>query len=204
MDTGDVDQPSVGLIRDASGEANHLRYPPATIAGNPVEGHLALPSSSSVVDGSDALDAWGEAQLSVALWVKADSDGHLFIKREACGQRWPLHLLLQGGLLHASVSGGSDPLATTTPIVDGAWHHIAYARGLFGEEATLYVDGEIEANRTVTTLGFSNSGRVTLGKDPGCGGAMPDASVDDVRLFARQLSSDEVRLLHVLGKPTHV
>ncbi|MHC4253649.1 MAG: LamG domain-containing protein, partial [Planctomycetota bacterium] len=81
------------------------------------------------------------------------------------------------------------------PVADGRWHHVA---GVYdGERSYLYVDGQLDASRGAT-------GSINTGTHPVCighnaeqsrGGRNSLGTVDDVRVYKRALSADEVKAL---------
>jgi hypothetical protein len=98
-----------------------------------------------------------------------------------------------------SVSGGAGAtmpsISTTKPFEGGKWFHLAAVYD--GSDLSLYVDGKVAARKTVgeVKLRAAEGGPMVVGSRPpnmdrgflGC--------VDDIRLYDKALSADEVREL---------
>lgn len=81
------------------------------------------------------------------------------------------------------------------------WHHVAFAADLTSE--ALYLDGAQVASQSLSTGGFgSSSYYFNIG---GCGiwsasGDYFQGMIDDVRVYNRMLSDDEIHALYLAGK----
>ena len=95
--------------------------------------------------------------------------------------------------------GYSDSTCGIATVNDGIWHHVAYSRN--GTTRTTYVDGKVDISGTYANIGnLSNNGPFTISDltDP------LDAIFDDVRVYNRALSAEEVKRLYDLGATTHI
>lgn len=82
---------------------------------------------------------------------------------------------------------------------DDNWHHIGVS--FDGSKAIIYVDG-IKIGTSATYSPLNNNELVIIGGDDADPTNRPFAgSLDDVRVYARTLSADEVYRLYTLGKP---
>ncbi len=108
--------------------------------------------------------------------------------------------------LRLQVTGGS--IVGTQQINDGLWHHLAVVlsdRNLNGylniDETQLYVDGVLDPIRSVTPTNIST----TTGFTPTLGGSSHASNhnftgdIDDVRIFPRALSANEISILAPRG-----
>ena len=88
-------------------------------------------------------------------------------------------------------------------ITDGNWHHLVATRTISGVE-TVYADGvQIGQNTTTAgtlTMGFGNTTLRIGGRDA----ASLNGSLDEVRIYDRALSADEISQLYRLTTPTGV
>ena len=114
--------------------------------------------------------------------------------------------------LKLEVGGGTGHITGTTPLNDGAWHHLAVVVDNFDgsedvnvREAKLWVDGRLDP---ITSL----EGRVLATGStlvPCLGGSNHNegynfaGKLDEVRIFDRALSDAEVQALH-LSRPTYL
>ena len=88
---------------------------------------------------------------------------------------------------------GLEPmkLEGTTNVNDRRWHHAAAVYD--GKEKRLYVDGRLEASTPVSGNLGRNDKRVFIGANAERRKRNFHGAIDDVRLFGRALSEDEVR-----------
>lgn len=102
------------------------------------------------------------------------------------------------GIFFSSVGGSTNYIHDIT---DGAWHHLVATRTISGVE-TVYADGvQIGQNTTTAgtlTMGFGNT---TLRIGGATSGSM-NGSLDEVRIYDRALSADEISQLYRLTTPT--
>ena len=104
-----------------------------------------------------------------------------------------------GGTGHGmfSYSSNNTPasLEDLTPANNGKWHYGAYT--IDGIKGRLYLDGVMKKETNQTRTGFSGTGNI------GFGGAVNDywhGSIDDVRIYNRALSPQEVMMSYRMGK----
>ncbi|HIP09606.1 MAG TPA: LamG domain-containing protein [Rhodospirillales bacterium] len=88
-----------------------------------------------------------------------------------------------------------DIVASTKAISDGKWHHIALTRVRKSGVNTLYFDGVKDAS-LVKGLGLpvSNDVVMTIGGHPGGAAHAFAGAVDDMAIFTKVLSADEINL----------
>lgn len=80
------------------------------------------------------------------------------------------------------------------PVIN-RWHHVALVRD--ADDLILYVDGEARVQGSATSLS-STTGPFYLGANKSCN-AILDGKLDDVAVFSRALSADEVRDHYLRG-----
>jgi arabinan endo-1,5-alpha-L-arabinosidase len=100
------------------------------------------------------------------------------------------------GKLAFSLDGKTAALSDA-PLADGAWHHAA---GTFdGEELRLYIDGVLQKRVVAATGPVLRPGDapLTIGMRPGPGrtGASFEGSLDEIMIFNRALSPDEIKAM---------
>lgn len=85
---------------------------------------------------------------------------------------------------------------STSDVVDASWHHVVYTSSANAQ--SLFVDGQLEDTGTETADTDSAYG-LMVGARP-FSSAYSKGRVDDVRLYNRALSTNEVSALYVLGQ----
>ncbi|MCP4609926.1 MAG: hypothetical protein GY845_14555 [Planctomycetes bacterium] len=90
----------------------------------------------------------------------------------------------------------------TTDLVDGEWHHVAVVLVDDGSpdvsELLLYVDGKldpIDPTGTPRQMNTSSGGEFRIGYDLNNTGRTFDGMIDDVRIYDRALSADDIQAL---------
>jgi len=86
---------------------------------------------------------------------------------------------------------------TTADHNDGEWHHVVGVRDLARDKLFIYVDGELEAEaEDVTDGSTSNSYDLQIGRFNAGGWSYFNGLMDDVRIYNRALSLEEVTELY--------
>lgn len=193
-------------ICDYSGDGNH-----GTLAGTaPLATTTAATDTFSfpntfgyAFDGNDYIDVGdvndvGTDDFSVSLWFKTSDTENFptFISKK--GDPGWLVGLTSGGALRVSIKGDILPQSNShgENYNDGAWHHAVVTFDRDGN-ATFYVDSDDGTPIGVMNISgfsdetFSNSISLLLGSDV-AGSNLLTGSLDDVRMYSRVLSSDEV------------
>lgn len=85
------------------------------------------------------------------------------------------------------VFGGRAPQA------DGLWHHAALVTD--GDVASLYIDGQF-ANSVATSNGMNVKSHENVSIGQAGGSSYLNGMVDEVMIFDRALSADEVKLIY--------
>lgn len=97
---------------------------------------------------------------------------------------------------------GHPILSATNIIIDGSWHHIACTRSnIGGSQAvmSIYIDGALATNMTI---GVINPNQTTYGLKLGYDQDLArflTGSMDEVALYSRALSSNEVAAIYAAG-----
>lgn len=88
--------------------------------------------------------------------------------------------------------------ASGGPVNDGKWHHVVGIRNQDSDESRIYVDGELkDSDVTALPAGFSNTKSFAVGSVHRSSWLSPFAGdIDEVRVYDRALSPDEVRDLY--------
>lgn len=194
---------------------------PGTIYGNPDW------SSQGHIDGSIDMDGDGDYVLiagypgitgsgtrACSAWIRTSnvsSFNHAIVSwgnGSTTDQNWVMGLFTDGTI---GVSTYSRHIKGLTSIADGAWHHVAAVlpEGMTTVgQVQLYVDGVLLTQQQT----FSNypshqintsSGNVVIGgyNLDGVYRSFFDGNIDDVRIYDRTLSPDEVMQIYTIPEP---
>lgn len=98
------------------------------------------------------------------------------------------------GKINYIVSGGNSPLINSTVSIGGGeWHHIALTYDLDSQTGKLYVDGGLEGEGMLFSPKFSNYSDLFFGKDGLTGKFYLNGILDDIRIYGKSLTIDEIR-----------
>ena len=161
---------------------------------------------------SDLIDFETDQDFTVAVWVKADStqpdtghgDNDLLEKWSGSGgYPYVIRYLNQthsnnGKIIAARYDGSNNPgLVSSVPINDNQFHQIAFVKE--GSTLSLYLDGVLDGTRTDTTTGSTtNDSPLFLGQR-GSEINRFKGELDEVLIYPRALSTDEIRVLYQAG-----
>jgi hypothetical protein len=208
------DQAGVGgVVADRSGQNNNGRASDAqwTSAGKqgggcefaPIGGHIRVANNASLNVKQATFAAWFKTSKSDATWRpildKRSERGY------ALGIGGDAQDLPSRGKLAFAINGGT-PCLSDNAVADGAWHHAAAT--FDGENLRLYVDGqpqkqviprhaEIAANADDLIIGVNDSNPSPQEK-----GRSFDGLIDDVMIFNRALSADEIKAMVAAVDPS--
>ena len=146
----------------------------------------------------------GYSKQTWSFWINPDvvnSRGHLMgtYPSGTIGQGAMYVELQSNGNVEAGVrnsSGSTSSVITTTPLTASQWHHIVVTSS--GSELKLYINNAspITTSATVTTLDSANVGSLAIGYEQRNNTFYFDGDIDQVRIYDKALSSDEVSILY--------
>ena len=213
-----AEAPADGVVADRSGNGHDGAASGCdwTSAGRFHGGAMAFDSNADSVNAGTDLDFPAWERYTVSLWFRHDGGGdkgpqygHKMLDKTDWYHDWHLHLHPPG-----QEGGGAGEIGLTLyearreagfadnsrNYADGAWHHVAVVRdGTYGE---FWVDGTLHSSTSTDMMSVTNSAPVCVGNSysgdsfqrKGWHGLL-----DEIRIFDRALSMDEVRALHVEG-----
>ena len=85
----------------------------------------------------------------------------------------------------------------TQNLTIGQWHHIVGVRS--GTEIKLYVDGQLAGTKYVGTVSVNNAGRNLYVANSATNGFLTKGDFDDIRIYNKSLSAEEVTSMHQAG-----
>ncbi len=198
-------------LADPTGNSDGIASGGLVWSGSPRGGAMAFDGVDDYVDVGDINATESIDSLSIGAWIKFSSlpstIGRIVNKINAPGSAynsWSLYILKSTytpQFLVVNAEGSSVIASADTALNDGNWHYVV---GVYnGANLLLYVDGKIDSTPVAQTgLIANNSYSVKLGKDNvvsgACGGTacLFNGLIDDVHIYNRALSADEVRQLY--------
>ena len=133
--------------------------------------------------------------ISVSTWFKTGATSGRIIRKRLSGY----YLEITAGKASFVVAIPSFASVTSTLTYnDNLWHH---AVGLYdGTTLRLYIDGSQVASASASGNITYGAGGIAIGRDGDYSGSYFNGVIDDVRIYNRALSADEIRLLYNLGR----
>ena len=143
----------------------------------------------------------GEKHRSLALWLKMPpfhqrNLGFLGRTRERTG--WDFSV--ENGRLKLDVGGGQ--LTGGTILNDDAWHHVGLVFPSIGtgvEDVVLYVDGSVENNPIMNARVINTGDQYDFRVGTNENGNHFNGMIDEVRLYEKDLSSNEMASIFLNG-----
>jgi hypothetical protein len=218
---GNVDSPSADLLLiDGSGVAAH------DFSGNGNNGVLdggatwvtdATRGTVLSFDGTSAYLGLPEdlmsstTSLSFSLWFKTTTAGEVLLSTgdsapgtsDPSTDATPVLYVGTNGLLYGQFwTGAVSPMASTTAVDDGAWHHVVITGD--GDTQSLYLDGQLvgEEGGTIDNgypLDFAGAGYVNSDgwvSGPATGFSYFNGEMSDLEYYDYPLNPDEVTALY--------
>lgn len=158
------------------------------------------------------MDLPSTAAMSITLWFRADDFGipdARFISK-ATGSQTADHYFMVSTInstalrFRLKAGGTTSTLATATGVVSaGEWYHVAVTYD--GDFMRIYCDGQLITEMPKSgTIDTNPAVAASIGNQPpGAGGQAFDGLIDDVRVYARALTAEEIAAM-VPPKPPFV
>jgi hypothetical protein len=134
---------------------------------------------------------------TAAVWINTTDtpdpqDGIFGDYRVSTTPFWGMILKPDGNVICYLRNGGAITITTTTPVNDGAWHHLAFIRDTENTKARLYVDGALVEEADDPTGDIDSGQNIFLGEHLE---RYLMASLDDAMLFNRALTEAEIQAI---------
>ena len=193
---------------DWSGHGNHATLVRAKWAFPGVLGDASLePFGGYAAIENLTYDTTGLTGVTVSAWIRTTSEDNQYIASFDRDNYWRLEINGSGGGpgqvgWDVWTSSGQIDYGSVTRVDNGAWHHVC---GVFDSGLlTIYIDGEAEPSVTGgSTFGRGNARPGILGgnsESAGYDGGTPVQHMDDVRIYDRALTQEEIVLV-MRGNP---
>jgi len=199
------DETSGTTAYDSSGNGNDgiLIGEPKWIGGI-IDGALSFDGVNDYVSCGTGPAITGTGPFAVSAWVKTDaSKGQAVLTQRSessANGSYGLCVLADGRVQSHTYNGGYGVLFKSDVTVnDGLWHHIAVVR-TNSTDGEIYVDGSLSGSDSGPARSLNNV-PVWIG---GPGFTVPvkfNGLIDDVRIYDRALSAEEVQQLYQEGLP---
>lgn len=194
--------PDYNFAIDRSGNGNNGTITGATKTIGQVGQALSFDGSGDYVEVGDVLDMIGTNGITLSAWVKVNTfkDWGAIIDKLLSEGNYRLITWADGTveLGIRNTAGGYESLRTTTTLNAGQWYHLV---ATFDDSTTgkIYIDGSFNKTKTDFTLvrgdvavplriGYASNNDVYF-----------DGSIDEVRIYNRVLSAQEILRLYNLG-----
>jgi hypothetical protein len=185
---------------DVSGNDNNGTVVGAAwIPGGRVNGCLAFNGINNYVQVTNPVDN----DFSIAFWVKTTQtagtgqwyNGAGLVDGDSPGPANDFGTAMCGGKFVFGVGNPDTTLFSTTSINDGAWHQCVATRQQALGTMKVYVDGILQAAGTGSKNTLNSSARLLFGAISSGGGYF-NGNLDEIKIFSRTLSSNEVAALY--------
>lgn len=191
---------------DVSGNGNNgtLTNGPVLSMGK-IQQSFAFDGTDDYISVSHNSNLVPTADYSLSAWVKTSSSAteqEIITKFDASGS-YPGYFLSIGdstapntGKICLWVGDNTGWSCLGTTVNDGTWHFIT-AR-VYNTTVEIYRDG-VSQGTTVRTPSRSNTGALSIGRRSDTGKYF-QGSIDEVRVYTRLLSADEIKALYTMGR----
>lgn len=167
-------------------------------------GALEFDGAKDFVDGGDAEVFDFRDSLTVSAWLKVrrfDKPSQTLLSKgidvwqlQRHGEQGTLEFALTGPQPTGKSQQRPPVIVSKRAVDDGQWHH---AVGLYdGKQVAFYLDGELQGSVGVSGPIAQNTEPVLIGENAASRGRPFNGWLDDVRLYNRGLSAEEIRALY--------
>jgi hypothetical protein len=95
--------------------------------------------------------------------------------------------------------GTNVSFSDSITVPNNTWHHLVWRVDRMNEVATLFIDGVKEDTDSISTIGNTDSGTSVFAIGDNSSNVI-NGVVDDVRVYNRALSADEIKRLYNMGR----
>jgi hypothetical protein len=191
-----------GTAYDRSGNGNHGKYWNATGTA-PVVGKLgqalSFDGSNDFVSTPQTSGSLAVDTLTISAWVKPGTiSGDQFITNLSTYGHY--RLMRIGSNIRWYWSGGGFHDTTNANLVPGSWYHIVgtFSHATTPNQINIYINGILSLAETETVAAGVLDGQVYIGTSESISDFF-SGTIDDVRVYNRALSADEVKRLYNMG-----
>ncbi|MCX6767759.1 MAG: LamG domain-containing protein [Candidatus Micrarchaeota archaeon] len=188
---------SDSLAFDYSGNGNNGTINGAAYVDGKFSKALDFDGTDDYVDYGDACDLTGS--FAIEAWIKTSQTGGMIITKIKENTAWNYQINVDGsGHLQAYVGGW---VTSTGTVNDNRWRHVALVSD--GSTGHLYIDGIQDGSGAISPT--ANNYPLYVGAYESLGGGVGgffDGTIDDIIIYNRGLSADEIREDYLRGAGT--
>lgn len=161
-----------------------------------------VPASFTFTENADnsTFSMGSGVDFTISTWVKTDASPNYQLVYAKDSVALEYHLRLYGGgdnKFHFLVNAGAADLTGTTNISTGTWYHIVVTYD--GTNLRMYNNGTLETTTAFTSDVTDGTSVFEVGRSAGVGGGYWDGIIDEIGLWKRELSQDEITDLYNAG-----
>jgi hypothetical protein len=150
--------------------------------------------NQAVINVGDVAEfAFTGGSMTVSAWYTTESlyTGWQAVVSQSEGGNWRLARNGTSGTNFKWAQSGPQQIYAYLDRQDGSWHHVAVTHDAAGD-ATMYIDGAPGGSVAAWVLGNGNGLRMQIGGNSQAGGRGWDGNIDDVALWDRALSAEDI------------
>jgi len=194
-----LDEGSGTMAFDASGHGNDASFQgaPGWVADGRLGGAVQFNGTSDYLAAPDSasLDIQGD-RLTLAAWVKANSwaTSHMIRKIPDTGTGSIYFIRVQSNVLRGDIAtpAGTVVVQGVTAVRAQEWVHAALVYD--GAEGRVYLNGVVDGRANVSGKIAESNNELRIGRGEPAG--YLNGSIDDVRIYNRALTVEEIRQLN--------
>lgn len=154
-----------------------------------------------ITGGSDDDLEFPGGSMSISAWFKVDAfdtDWQALIAKGE-GSNW--RVARSAATSQMSYAGGIGDVTGFTEVNDGNWHHLVAITDATGAAfgTALYIDGVLDGTVEGTPVLAQNTSRVMIGENPEARSREWEGQLDDIAIWDRVLTEQEVTQLYAGG-----
>jgi len=155
--------------------------------------YVEVPNSASL--------NFGTGPMTIALWAKGGFAGYPLLAKTIDTTGYAIQTdwhdadpsNYSGGYYWYPATAGNELIGPAAIVGDlTAWHHIVVTRS--DGNGSIYIDGDLKTSGTFTMSSSDNTVPLKMGYDPNWGDY--NGLIDEIRIYNRALSSDEVKAIY--------
>ena len=148
------------------------------------------------VPDSESLDITDE--ITVLMWVKQSttptSNAYIIDKHDAQATDWGIYVDADSKIIFQSYGTSDNYVTTGYSLPNGEWKHIVFTWD--GNIIKLFVDGEEKYSQELTGSFTTSTNPIEIGRKIGNNDYCWNGIIDEVRIYDRALSGEEIRALY--------
>jgi len=158
------------------------------------------------ITGSSNSLRFANSSLSIAGWFRVDTFDKQWQALIAKGEGTNYRIARRGAGNNIAYAGGVGEGVDDVPAITNGWHHFVAVTDASGAKfgTALYVDGVIRSVNTAKAVLAAGTSNLYIGENPGALNRQWKGGIDDVALWNRVLTQDEVSALYNGGTGTPI